>query len=149
MRAEPRQQLLQRERLDHVVVGAGIEPRHAVAEAVAGGQHQDRHAVAVRAQAAAYGQPIEIRHGDIEDDRVRSAYAHLRQRRLAVRRRRHVEPLAAQRPAERFGDPGVVVDDEDVHALKHSSASGASMVVHTGRCCVHNPTLRRNLSATP
>src|SRR3954454_17440145 len=41
------------ERLAQVVVGAGVEPVDAVGDGVAGGEHQDRLAVAARAHAAA------------------------------------------------------------------------------------------------
>ena len=43
-RAQPREQLVERERLDEVVVGAGVEPGHAVGDLVARGEHEDRGA---------------------------------------------------------------------------------------------------------
>ena len=45
-RAHARDQLLDRERLDEVVVGAGVEPGDALGDGVAGGQQQDRDAPA-------------------------------------------------------------------------------------------------------
>ena len=45
-RAEAGQQLVRGERLDEVVVGAGVESGHPVGDRVAGGQHQDRGTVA-------------------------------------------------------------------------------------------------------
>ena len=69
-RAQPRPQLAQRERLDEVVVGAGVEPVDAVVDRVARGQHQHRRAVAGRAQPAADLEPVEPRHRDVEHDRV-------------------------------------------------------------------------------
>ena len=44
--AQPGEQLLQGEGLGQVVVGAGVEALHPVADRVAGGQHQDRYVVA-------------------------------------------------------------------------------------------------------
>ena len=54
-RAHARHQLAQRERLDEVVVGAGVEAGDAVVDRVARGQHQDRAAVAARRAGA--GRP--------------------------------------------------------------------------------------------
>ena len=45
-RVHARQQLLEVERLDEVVVGAGLEALHAVLDLVTGGEHEDRDVVA-------------------------------------------------------------------------------------------------------
>ena len=42
-RAQARAQLVERERLHEVVVGAGVEAGHAVGHLVAGGEHEDGH----------------------------------------------------------------------------------------------------------
>jgi hypothetical protein len=68
--AEARLELPQRERLDQVVVGAGVQAGHPVVDRVAGGQHEHRRAVAGGPQAPAHLQPVEARHGDVEHDRV-------------------------------------------------------------------------------
>ena len=67
----PREQLLERERLDDVVVGARVEAGDAVADGVARGQHQHRHPAAPRPQAAADDEPVDARHEHVEDDGVR------------------------------------------------------------------------------
>ena len=56
-RPDPRQQLAERERLDEVVVGAGVQPVDPVADGVAGGQHQDRGPDAVRPQLRQTSKP--------------------------------------------------------------------------------------------
>ena len=72
-RAQPREQLLERERLDQVVVGAGVEPGDAVVDLVAGGQHQDRRRVPLAAERAAGLEPVHDRHQHVEHDRVDAA----------------------------------------------------------------------------
>ena len=62
-------ELLERERLDEVVVGAGIEPGHAVADRVARGEHQDRDARSRRRRSRrATSRPLDVRQPDVEDD---------------------------------------------------------------------------------
>ncbi len=46
---QARQQLRELERLDQVIVGAGVETFHAIGHGVAGGEHQDRGADSLRA----------------------------------------------------------------------------------------------------
>ena len=67
-RAHPRQQLAQRERLDEVVVGAGVQAGDAVVDLAARGEHQHRRAVAALAQAPAHLQAVDAGHRDVEDD---------------------------------------------------------------------------------
>ena len=75
-RAQAREQLLALEGLDQVVVGADVEALHARVQRVARRQHQDRHVVAVVAQAARdvhaveAGEP-EVQHDQVREERVR------------------------------------------------------------------------------
>ena len=64
-RPEACAQLFERERLDEVVVGAGVEPFHAVGHRVAGGEHQHRGAIARGAQPAADLEPVGLGHQDV------------------------------------------------------------------------------------
>ena len=66
-RAHARQQLAQRERLDEVVVGAGVEARDAVVDLFAGGEHQHGRPVAALAQAPADLQAVDVGHRHVED----------------------------------------------------------------------------------
>src|SRR5207244_6143725 len=70
-RADAREQLLERERLRHVVVRACVQPRDPVLDLVAGGEHQHRNAAAAQANPLAHLEPIEAGHEDVEHDRVR------------------------------------------------------------------------------
>ena len=47
-RAQAGEQLVERERLREVVVGAGVEPGDPVRDLVAGGEHEDRRAALAR-----------------------------------------------------------------------------------------------------
>ena len=60
-RADSRDQLLVRERLDEIVVGAGLETGDAVAHRVPRGQHQHRQLVAVGAEPLADLDPVHSR----------------------------------------------------------------------------------------
>lgn len=58
------------ERLGHVVIGTGIDARHLVAPAVAGGKDEDRHGLAGGTPFFNDGNAIQLRQADIEDDGV-------------------------------------------------------------------------------
>ena len=65
-RADPRQYLLEVERLGDIVVGAGVKALHLVAPAVAGGQDQDRHRAAVAAPGFQHRDAVHLRQADVE-----------------------------------------------------------------------------------
>ena len=66
------QQLRERERLDDVVVGAGIEPRDPVRNLVARREHQHRQAAAAPPKPPANLESVHVRHQDVEDDEIDS-----------------------------------------------------------------------------
>jgi len=120
-RGNPRHQLLGRERLGEVVVGAGVEAMHAVGHRLARRQHQHRLLFAARAQALQPREAIDARKADIEDHEVHIGDA---QRRIGALCRGHVVrdiTLAAQRLREAVGEDGIVFDDEDSHAQNHTA----------------------------
>ncbi len=67
---DPRQQLGVVERLDQVVVGAAVEAGHAVVDAAAGRDDQDRGRDALGAQPADGGQAVAVRQAEIDDQQV-------------------------------------------------------------------------------
>ena len=115
-RLDPRQQLLEGERLGHVVVGAGAERLHLEVHRVLRGQDQDRRGgapVAKRPQhfeAAHPGQP------EIEHDEVVPAARGEAQSLHAVVHQIGVEVVFLQPALHVLADGAVVLDDEDLHA---------------------------------
>ena len=69
---DPGQQFGQPEGLGDVVVGAGVQADHGVHLVGAGGQHQDREAVALGAQPAAHLQAVHAGQTEVEHHQVDS-----------------------------------------------------------------------------
>ena len=123
-RAQAREQLVEREGLHDVVVGAGVEPGHAVGHGVARGQHQHRGAVAHRPHPAADLEAVDVRHHHVEHDRVGLVAATWRASASAPSAARlDLVALQPQRPLERVPHRGLVVDHEDLHALQCDAPS--------------------------
>ena len=108
----PREQLLEREGLRHVVVGPGVETGDTVLDLVAGREHQHRHAIAARARAA--GTPR---------DRPRSASARRGARRRVGFRR---FPPAAGAPPGRLRQARSRSPRARAHALRDSRTARSS-----------------------
>jgi len=69
-RADAGRQLGEREGLAQVVVGPGVESRHAVLDFVARGEHEDTRPDPIGAQAAADLEPVDVGQPEVEDDEV-------------------------------------------------------------------------------
>jgi D-alanyl-D-alanine carboxypeptidase/D-alanyl-D-alanine-endopeptidase (penicillin-binding protein 4) len=117
-RPQAREQLLERERLDEVVVGAGVEPAHAIGHGIARGEHEHRRAVAGRTQAPAYLEPVDVRHQHVEHERVGRPVRERVERLAPVGRQLRVIALQAQRAIDGVAHCGLVVDHEDVHVAR-------------------------------
>ncbi len=126
-RAHACQQLLERERLDEVVVGARVEPADAIGDRVARCQDENRRAVAGGAQPAADLEPVDVRHQQVEHERVRRRHRHRVERGAAVGRERHLVAVEPQRPVDGVAHGGLVVGHEDPHR------AGSSAVKLKGR----------------
>ena len=83
-RPQPREQLLERERLRQVVVGAGVQALDSVADGVPCGQEQNGDTVAFAAQPAGDVEPVVARHHHVQHDRIRSPPLDRRQCGVAV-----------------------------------------------------------------
>ena len=64
---QPRDQLLEDERLDEVVVGTGTERADLILGAALGGEHHDRR-LGNLAQPRKQRDAVDLRHHDVEDD---------------------------------------------------------------------------------
>jgi hypothetical protein len=68
--ANARQELLERERLGQVIVGAEVESRHLVVDGVARGQEEDRTPDALLAERPEHLEAVAAGQHDVEDDEV-------------------------------------------------------------------------------
>ena len=110
-RADPGDQLAQPVRLDDVVVGAELEPDHAVGLFPTCGEDDDRDARAL-AQLPADVEPVDVRQAQIEQDEVRGRGI---EGALARRYARDVVALTPQTGHQGVGNSVLVFDDQDVH----------------------------------
>jgi hypothetical protein len=115
-RAHAREQLFERERLGQVVVGAGVEPFHAILDLRPGGEHQDREPAAVPPDGAGDLEPVQAGHEHVEDHRVGLGLrAEPLERLVAVLGELDLVALQLQRAAERLAHRPFVVHDQDLH----------------------------------
>ena len=115
-RAHACEQLVERERLRDVVVGARVEPGDTVVHLVARGQHQHGHAVPAAPHAAGDLEPVQSRHQDVEDHHIRLAVHDPREPVGPVDGEIDLVALELQRPPEGVAHGAFVVDHEDPHA---------------------------------
>ena len=116
-RPQPREQLLERERLDDVVVGAGVEAVDPVLDGVPGGQHQDRSAVAAGAKLARDLQAVALGHQHVQDDGVHRRRRDRAEGLLAIRRQLDLVALELQGPLERSAELRFVIHHQYAHVL--------------------------------
>src|SRR2546421_2079068 len=114
-RPQPGQQLRERERLDQVVVGAGVQAADPVTDRIPGGEHQDRYPAAARPQRAAHLYPVHPRHHHVEQHRVVVVVAGAEQRFLAVVGDVDGVPFALQAATQRPDQLDLVVYDQNAH----------------------------------
>jgi hypothetical protein len=113
--AQPGEELRERERLREVVVGAGVQPRDAVLDRVAGGQHQDRGPGPGLAELAADLEAVPPGEEDVEDDRV--VLGRLRHPDGVVAGGGDVRAVAlvGEPAADQRGHLGLVLHDQHAH----------------------------------
>src|SRR5215212_873894 len=117
------QQLARRERLGHVVVGAGVEADDLVSLLAPRRQH-DHRPVPELAQSPAHFHAVQVRQADVEKHQVRRRRSGRQQRVRPGRRDRYVVTLLLKKKRERVRHQRVVVDDEQasVHTLYRGQA---------------------------
>ena len=107
---EARQQLVERERLHQVVVGAGVEARHPVGDLGARREHEDGDPHPRGPETPAHGEPVDVRHHHVEESRSTPVAA----------RRRRARPRRRPRPRPR--SPRARGHGSDSRTLRSSSA---------------------------
>src|SRR4051812_13485028 len=115
-RADPRQHLLQVERLCDIVVGTCIEALDLVAPAVARGEDQDRHGAAVAPPGFQHRDAVLLRQADVEHHGIVGLVVTEKMPLLAIEGA--IDDIAGvgQRLGKLAIEIGVVLDDEQAHA---------------------------------
>jgi D-alanyl-D-alanine carboxypeptidase/D-alanyl-D-alanine-endopeptidase (penicillin-binding protein 4) len=108
-------QLLQIEGLDEVIVGAGVEPGHAVGHRIACSGDENGNGAAAFTQGAQHGQAILLRQAQVQQQHgvVLGAQGHVG--RLAVLHPVDGEAVLAQTLAHGFSHHGIVFHQQYAH----------------------------------
>src|SRR5262249_3558380 len=139
-RAQARQKLGERERLDQVVVGAAVEAAHAVAHGVAGRQHQNRRLDLASPRLGQHLKAVETRKHHIEDADVIGLALQPLQPDLAVTSQLHAKTLLRQPTRKHARDLGIVLDQQDTHL---ETVARGSLTVHADWASGRGPLPRR------
>ena len=120
-RADARQELRHRERLDDVIVGAGGEAAHALGLLAARGEHDDRQCLSFRARAQPPDQldAGQARQHPVDDGEVRRVLLELEVRLVAAHRRLDGITLRLEIVAQEERQRLLVLDDQN--SRRHSA----------------------------
>ena len=149
-RADARDQLGHRERLDDIVVGAGREPAHALALLAARRQHDDGQppGLGPRAQPAAELDAGQARQHPVEQDQVGRLLGSLIGL-VAARRALDRVAFRFEIVAQQHGQRLFVLDDQDPRAFILSSSLDHRQSLQPGWKLVVSPFGRSSASARP
>ena len=123
-RAQPRDDLLEAERLGDVVVAAGGEPGDAVLDGVLRGEEQHRHVRVVAAHPAQHLEPVEVGEHHVEHDGIRAEVLRGPHGGQPAGGGAHLPPLVAQGHREQLGEVRLVVDHEHPNRAAVGSLEG-------------------------
>ncbi len=127
-------ELLIGEGFRQVVVGARVETRDPIRQAVTSGQHDDRRPAAASADPPGDLQPVEIRQTDVEDDRIEARPAVGSLEAVATGRRKLDDvPVPCQEADEQTAKAWVVLDDKKVHPVVVQAVPERILKVGSGR----------------
>ena len=118
-RANPSQELRQRERLDEVVVGAAVQPEHAIVHTVPGGQNEDWCVDLALPQGLEDLDSAAARKHEIQKDQVEGFGVGAKEPVLPGRRHHDVIVLRLERRFENLRQFPFVFDDQDPHLHRH------------------------------
>jgi len=110
-RAEPSQELAGAEGLGDVVVGANLQPHHAVRLVSPRGEHEDRNA-ALAADATDDFQAVDAGHHDVEEHGIECPDAQQLEPLQAIRGADHRDAVLLQERLQEFLEPAVVIDEQ-------------------------------------
>jgi hypothetical protein len=113
-RANPGRELIHRERLGHIVVGAGVQPVDLGTGVIESGKGDDRQPCPQRPELGQYLQTALAGQDQIEQDKVDFEFPYGLQPGRAVVARGHDQPPCAQPVFHDRPDSGVVLDQQDM-----------------------------------
>jgi hypothetical protein len=125
-RADTREQLGERKRLDEIVVGAFLQAAHAVLDAVARGQHQHRR-LGLRAHRFQHAETVDAGQHDVEQQQVVVALGREAAAFDAVARDVDDIAVLGQAAVQVVGELGFVFDDEQTHGGRNGSRQRARL----------------------
>ena len=113
---DPRRQLLEGERLGHVVGGAPVEALDPVGDLALGGEHDHRQGRLASADRGQNLDPVAPGQHPVEDHQVEAAAERQPLALDAVGGWSDAVALGLETPREEVGDRRLVLDDQDLHA---------------------------------
>ena len=117
-RPHPCDQLVEGERLRHVVVGTEREARNEIVDLAVCGEHEDPRLRQLAVHRSAYLVAVRLRKVPVEDYDVIVECARLGERASPVERHVHGCALAAQPAGDGLGDPRLVLGNQHAHEPK-------------------------------
>ncbi len=108
-------QLLERERLHQIIVGAAAQPLHPILHAAAGGEHEHRQGILAVADLAQDGEPIVVRQAEIEHQGGVAGGRQRRARLVGSGQHIAVEARFTQAVGQQLGQLLVILDDQQSH----------------------------------
>jgi len=97
---QPRQQFLERKRLDQIVISTCVETGNTVCDVVAGGEHQHRRLVPLRSDPSTDTEPIGIGHRNVEQQQIGGGFGVQFEGTSTITRSDHVVPFEGESPLE-------------------------------------------------
>ena len=134
LRPHPRHQLDDRVGFDHVVVGAGFKPAHAVDLFRAGRKHDDRHVAGFRPglDLAADLDPGDVGQHPVEDHDVGVFLRHHQERLFAVAGAGNPEAFGLQVVGQDFALCRLVLDEQNRGLIRRHRPQSSSACENSG-----------------
>ena len=129
-RADARRELVELERLDEVIVGAGVEARDAIGDRIARGEDQHRARVAAPAHRGEHVEAVAARQAEIEQQEVVHVFAQRELRGAAVLDPVDGEAVLLQSPCKRRR--------RSCGRLRRAAGASAGCGVHAARARVRS-----------
>ena len=114
-RTDAREQFRKGKRLDQVVIGAQIQTKHAILDAIAGRQDEDRRLEVTLSQGLQDLEPASAGKHQVEDHEIEGLRAGAKEAVLAGRGHHDIVVLRLECRCQHLGQLPFVLDDQDTH----------------------------------